>query len=159
AEYGERDPRAYPLHALQGPEPGALMLGGEAEQPDLVLAHVRVDGKGHGLSNRRQAGQRAGADCHLVANAADIDAHRVEREGVAPAVELANHGRALCPTATASSSLRRTREWACVMAMASASAASALSGAARGRRHFTMALICTLSPCPAPITVFFTAFG
>ncbi len=45
------------------------------------------------------------------------------------------------------------------MAMASASAASALSNTARGSRHFTMALIWPLSPWPAPITVFFTAFG
>ena len=43
--------------------------------------------------------------------------------------------------------------------MASASAASALSGTARGRSRATMALIWTLSPWPAPTTVFLTAFG
>ena len=34
-----------------------------------------------------------------------------------------------------------------------------LSGAARGRSRATMALICTLSPWPAPTTVFLMAFG
>ena len=57
------------------------------------------------------------------------------------------------------SSSAQLREWAWVMAMASASAASVLSGAARGSRHFTMARIWPLSPWPAPTTVFFTAFG
>src|SRR4029079_3272304 len=118
-----------------------------------------VDGEGHGLADRRQAGQRACADRHLVSYAADIENDCVERDRVEPAGELANHGVALAPCATDAASLVHVREWAWVMAMARASAASALAGAARGRRHFTMARICTLSPCPAPITVFFTAFG
>ena len=121
------------------------MLAGEAVKPDLVLAHMRVDGEAHGLPHRRQHGQRAGADGHLVAHAADIDDHRVERDLVDPAGELADHGAALS-AATRASSRRHERECACVMAMASASAASVLSNTARGSRHFTIALIWPLSP-------------
>src|SRR6185369_14348653 len=106
------------------------MFGGEAVKPDLVLPHMGVDGKRHGLADRRKACQRAGPDRHLVAHAADIDDHRVQRDGLEPAGELADHGEALSAEVTASSNHRQLREWAWVMAMASASAASTLSGAA-----------------------------
>ena len=100
---------------------------------------------------------RARAERHLVAHAADIDDRRVERHRIEPTGELSDHGAA--SVTNAASSRRQERECAWVMAMASASAASALSKDARGKRHLTMALIWPLSPWPAPTTVFFTAFG
>ena len=147
AEYRERDLGANPLHRLERAEPGALMLGGEAVKSDRVLAHMRLDGECHGLADRRQHAQRAGADRHLVAHPGDIDDHRAERDRIQPAGEFADHGSALSRArAPLASSAAQLREWAWVMAMASASAASALSGAARGSRHFTIALTWPLSP-------------
>src|SRR6185437_4412625 len=123
------------------------MLGCKAVKPDLILAHVSIDGERDALPDGRKHAQRARADRHLVAHPAHIDDHRVGRDLIEPAGELADHGRALTrATATLASSSVQLREWAWVMAMASASAASVLSGAARGRRHFTMARIWPLSP-------------
>ncbi len=109
AEHRERDLGANALHRLQRPEPGALMLAGKAVEPDLVLAHMGVDGERHGLAHRRQAGERARADRHLVAHPADIDDHRVKRDGIERAGELADHGAALSAAAR-TSSRRHERE-------------------------------------------------
>ena len=57
AEHGERDLGADALHRLQRPEPGALMFGGEAVEPDRVLPHMGVDGERHGLARRRERWQ------------------------------------------------------------------------------------------------------
>src|SRR5262245_35126673 len=157
-ENRERDLCAHALHLLQRPEPRPLMLGGEAVEPDLVLAHMRVDREGHGLARRRERGKRPGADRHLVAHAARIDDDRAGRDGIEYAGELPDH-HAAPSCESAASKRRQEREWAWVMAMASASAASALSKVARGKRQRTMARICVLSPWPLPTTVFFTAVG
>ena len=122
------------------------MLGGEAVKPDAVLFQMRVDGKGDHLAHRRQRGKLPRAERHLVADAAHVDDRRRERDRVDRAGELADHDAALSARTMAASNLVQLRAWACVMAMASASAASALSGAASGSKHFTMARIWVLSP-------------
>src|SRR4029078_12887893 len=159
AKHRERHVGADALHRLQRPEPGALMLGGKAIQPDRILAHMRVDGERHDLPNPRQALERPRGAGHLIADAVHIDDQGRRPDLIEAPGELADHGAPLAAAATAASNRLQERQWAWVMAMASASAASALSGAARGRSRATIDLICTLSPWPAPTTVFLTAFS
>src|SRR3977135_894401 len=49
AEHRERHLGADALHGLQQAEPFALDVGDEAEQPDLILAHMRLDRQRRGL--------------------------------------------------------------------------------------------------------------
>ena len=55
AEHGERDLGADALHGLQQPKPFALEVGGEAEQLDLVLAHISLDRQRRRLARRGSA--------------------------------------------------------------------------------------------------------
>ncbi len=54
AEHRERHLGADALHGLQQAEPFALDVGQEAEQADLVLAHIGLDRERRGLARRRQ---------------------------------------------------------------------------------------------------------
>src|SRR4029077_6845271 len=159
AEYGERHLGADALHRLQRPEPGALVVCGKTVQPDRIFAQMGVDGERHDLADGRQRCERAGGAGHFIADAIHVDDQSRGSNLVEASGELADHGALLAASATAASSLRQERQWAWVMAMASASAASALSGAARGKSRGPIALIWTLSPWPAPTTVFLMAFG
>src|SRR5262249_10810124 len=58
AEHRQRDLGADALHGLQETEPFALKVGEEAEQPDLILAHMGLDREGGRLSGARQFLQR-----------------------------------------------------------------------------------------------------
>ncbi len=73
AEHGQRHLGADALHGLQQPEPFALDVGEKAEQPDLVLAHMRLDRQRDRLARRRQRLQRARRAMHHIADAADVD--------------------------------------------------------------------------------------
>src|SRR5215510_9477361 len=91
---------------------------------------------------------------HLIADAADVEDHVVLAVGIDQAFELADHR-----LATLSRSAAPWRWWACVIAIASASAASADFGSALGSRIFSIIAIWFLSAWPAPTTVFFTWLG
>ena len=51
----QRHLRAHALNALQQTEPVALGRGEEAEEPDRILAHLRLDQVARGLPARRRA--------------------------------------------------------------------------------------------------------
>ena len=74
AEHGERDLGADALHGLQQPEPFALDVGGEAEQLDLVLAHMGLD------RQRRRLARRAAAPAACAPSNAP-DSRRRRRRG------------------------------------------------------------------------------
>src|SRR6516164_3036191 len=94
AEHGERDLGTHTLHGLQQTEPFALNVGAEAEQLDLILAHVRFDREHGGLADARQFLQRARGALHQVANAVDVEDDEVLAITVDDALELADHARA-----------------------------------------------------------------
>src|SRR5215475_3792396 len=116
------------------------MVGAEAKQLDLVLAHISLDRQHRRLALRRQRLQRARGAMHLVADAADIEDDKILAVGIDQALQLANHAPA---TFSRSSTPPRWCAW--VMAMASASVASADFGSALGKRIFIMTVIWFLS--------------
>ena len=69
----ERNLGADALHGLQQPEPFALDVGLKAEQADLILAHMGLDGEHHRLARRRQRLQGARRAVHHIPDAVDID--------------------------------------------------------------------------------------
>ena len=92
AQDGERNLRADTLYGLQQPEPFALDIAEKAEQPDLILAHVRFDGKRCRLSGAGQFLQRARGAMHEIADTVDVEDDRVLAIGLDDALELADHG-------------------------------------------------------------------
>ena len=90
-EDGERDLGADALHRLQQPEPLALDVGEEAEEADLVLAHMGLDRKLDRLAGRRQRLQGARRAMHEIADAVDVDDDEVLAIAVDHALELADH--------------------------------------------------------------------
>ena len=73
AEHGERDLRADALHGQQQAEPLALDLRHEADQPDLVLADLRLDEEHRRLAARRQRLQRLRRAMHEIADAVHVE--------------------------------------------------------------------------------------
>src|SRR5262249_57343867 len=90
-------------HGRQQAEPFALDVGPEAEQPDLILAHVGFDRQRGGLADARQFLQRARGALHEVANAIDVEDDEIHAVTVDDALELADHARAYLADATAAS--------------------------------------------------------
>src|SRR5215813_13045624 len=103
AEHGERDLGTHALHGLQQTEPFALDVGAEAEQSDLILAHVCFDRQRGGLAYARQFLQRARGALHEVADAVDVEDDEILAVTVDDALELADHARAYLADATAAS--------------------------------------------------------
>src|SRR6516164_9327027 len=103
AEHGERDLGTHTLHGLQQTEPFALDVGAEAEQPDLILAHVGFDRQRGGLPDTRQLLQRARGALHEVADAVDVEDDEILAVAIDDALELADHARAYLADATAAS--------------------------------------------------------
>ena len=91
AEHAKRDLGADALHGLQQTKPFALDVGGEAEQLDLVLAHVGLDRQRRRLARPRQRLQRARRAMHLIADPADVEDDIVLAVAVDDAFELADH--------------------------------------------------------------------
>src|SRR5581483_2837030 len=83
--------RADTLHGLQQAEPLALEIALEAEQLDLVLAHIGLDGHDRGLTAPRQRLQRARRAVHLIADTVDVEDDEVLAVRVDDAFELADH--------------------------------------------------------------------
>ena len=102
AEHGQRDLGADALHGLQQAEPFALDVGQEAEQPDLVLAHMGLDRQRRALAGAGQLLQRARGAVHEIADAVDVEDDEILAVAVDHALELADHASAyLAATATA----------------------------------------------------------
>src|SRR6202035_2569698 len=119
----------------------------EAKEADRIFAHVRVDGEADLLAGLEVA-QRARRGLHLVADAVDVDDEEALADGVDLAPELADHC-AYCLLAI--STRTRVARWlAWQMAMASASASSALLHCARGNNSAIMAPTWCFSAWPAP---------
>src|SRR5712671_5142844 len=142
------------LHGLQQAKPFTLGVAAKAKQFYLILAHVSLDRKHRGFTGRGQRLQRPRRTVHLIADTADVEDHIILAVRVDQSFEFADH----IPT-TFSRSMALARWCACVMAMASASAASGDFGSALGSRIFNIIRTWFLSACPAPTTVFFTWFG
>jgi hypothetical protein len=88
---GERHLRAHPLHVVEQAEPGALSRGGEAHQPDRVLAHQHLGVEHRFLAGGRQGGERFRRAEHVVADPAHVEDHPVLAVCVDDAPELADH--------------------------------------------------------------------
>src|SRR5262249_59108890 len=101
--HGERDLGTHTLHGLQQTEPFALDVGAEAEQPDLILAHVGFDRQRGGLADTRQFLQRARGALYEVADAVDVEDDEILAVTIDDALELADHARAYLTDATAAS--------------------------------------------------------
>ena len=99
AEHGHGDLGADALHGLQQAEPFALDVARKSEQPDLVLAHMRLDRQRGGLAGRRQRLQRARRAMHLISDAADVEDDVVLAVRIDDALELADHDAATFSTA------------------------------------------------------------
>src|SRR6202008_3409162 len=102
---------------LQQPKPFALDIGAEAEQLDLVLAHIGFDRQYRRFTRRRQCLQCTCRTVHLIADALHGEDHVILDVGIDQAFELADYR-------LASLSVRAMlwRGWAWMIAMASASA-------------------------------------
>ena len=172
AEHGERDLGADALHGLQQAEPFALDVGAEAEQLDLVLAHIGLDRQHRGLARRGQRLQRARRAMHLIADALHVEDHVVLAVGIDQALELADHLRrrtrrdASCACRSARSTLQRVQPIArrlAVMRMGDGDGqrVGGVGGFRIGLRQQqpTITRIWFLSAWPAPTTVFLTWFG
>ena len=93
-EHGQRDLGADALHGLQQAKPFALVIAAEAEQLDLILAHIGLDRQHRGLAGRGQRLQRARGAMHLIADAADVEDHVILAVGIDQAFQLADHAPA-----------------------------------------------------------------
>src|SRR6185312_3983316 len=142
------------LHRLQQSKPFAFDIVAKPEQLDLVLAHIGFDRQHRGFAGPRQHLQGSRRAMHLITDPADVEDHMVLAVAVDQALQLADHS----PT-TLRFSAALPRWCACVIATASASAASADFGSAFGSRIFSITRIWFLSAWPAPTTVFLTWFG
>src|SRR5205085_3708591 len=110
----------------------------EAEQANLVLAHMRFDCERHRVALGGERLQRARRAVHHVADAVHVDDDEVLAVALDDAFELADH-----LAATLNSTLLR---WcACVTAIASASAASSDCGSAFGSSTPIIMRICAFS--------------
>ena len=151
-EHRERDLGADALHGLQQAEPLALEVADEAEQPDLVLAHMRLDRERHRLALRRQRLQRARRAVHHVADAVHVDDDEVLAVAVDDALELADH-RAATFSSTLARDARASPRWRARRRR------RRICGSAFGSSTPTIMRICAFSAWPAPTMVFFTRFG
>src|SRR5690606_38849625 len=104
-------------------EPLPFEVGCEAIEPDDVLADIGVDRQRRRFAGSRQRPQDARGAMHLVSDTADVEDDVVLAIGVDDTFELADHSA----TCSARRAAAEPRWWACVIAMASASAASSLS--------------------------------
>ncbi len=93
-EHRERDLGADALHGLQQTEPFTIEIGAEAEQFDLVLAHISLDRQHRGLAGRGQRLQRARGAVHLIADALHVEDDVILTVGIDQTFELADHAPA-----------------------------------------------------------------
>src|SRR5258706_7933114 len=143
----ERHTAADILHRLQQTEPLAFFGRVKAVKPDRVFRHFRFDHE-RNVRTGREFRKRRGGTLHEIADAGDIDDRMILRDRIHHAGELSDHGDA---------TIRRARvpaRWACAMAQASASAASACSTPQVGSRRRTIACTCSFCAWPTPTTDF-----
>ena len=120
----ERHLRANALNGLQQAEPLALLAACEAEQLDRIFAHLRFDVERRALACHRQVRQNPRRAVHDITNAADIDDGEILANLVNDTRELSDHRM---PASFEFMSVFASDQCACVIATASASAASAPS--------------------------------
>jgi hypothetical protein len=79
------------LHCHQGPKPASLGGGGEAVQPDHVLAHMGLDEEARRLAGLRQRRERARRAHHEIADPTDIEDDMILAELLDEAFQFADH--------------------------------------------------------------------
>src|SRR6185312_7972935 len=158
-QYRQRDARADAGHLLQVAEQRAFVIAQETVQRDGVFL-VRVVGEqDHFLADVRQVVQRGHRHFQLVADAAHFDQHPRRPLGDQRAAQTADHRRRLHAASAMPVRASLARRCACVMAIASASAASACNGSRTFNRIPTMCCTCSLPAWPLPTTACLMALG
>src|SRR6185312_13375760 len=158
-QYRQRDARADAGHFLQITKQVALVIAQEAVQRDSVFLVRVVRQQDHFLADVGQVVQRRHRHFQFVADAAGFHEHPWRALGDQGAAQSADHRRR--PHIAGAMPVRASlaRRCACVMAIASASAASACNGSRTFNRIPTMCCTCSLPAWPLPTTACLMAFG